>query len=156
MYIYVILFLIIGIILYTQYTFKESFQNAPTNTITTVPVDINTLSVAQTQAELNKVGPLIAANPQYKGGFNSDNGIDLSLVDLTKAKKDAAASTISTTAVDRRPVNDTGRQCDIAKAHLASLRKNIEQYKASNSWPQVRSTTSSIIDLEASIASLGC
>lgn len=138
-----------------MYKIKEPFQNTTSDTNVTV-IPNAPLSVEEAQVHINTLEPLIVANPEMQGVFNSDKGIDLSQIDFAKAKKLSSTPSVNTTVPDTRPITDIGRQCDVAKNELASIKSDIAAYKASNSWVQARALKRSIAPLQEYITSLGC
>ena len=161
-----IIFIIIGIVLYFRYNTKEGFQvDASSNSVNN-GIDINNISIvtpdvgnisnmapADAALHVNSViKPLIAANPDLQGVIANDQ---VSILQVPATFK-APVNPSYTTTTDTRPITDISKQCDIINNQLNAILRTLDVYKRSHSWEQVRYALSSIDDLQKQLIKLDC
>jgi len=154
-----IIIILISTLLYFKNT-KESYQDLSNSTI--IRQDI--------------IAPLIQENPEMKGVFNTDQGIDISGInpeqianDLLKTgekisafvstlPKDSSLSNVPVinTTEDTRPITDKSKICDQYKIQLEATKKYIDVYRKNSSWSQVRQMSFQIDNLTTLMSKSGC
>ena len=144
-YIYGLACIIIILVIATFYFrySKESFQNTSENT-----------TIDYTNVQATVIAPLIAANPDLSGTFNSATGPDITQLDMAKV-----TSVLSTTTIPANVTNaitDKEKQCAIIRNHYNELEATLPSYYATMSETTIMGIKRALADQENQMSNLGC